>query len=162
MMIGFVMLSFFIGAVAGYFAYPMLNKALAADDTEVPAGVEPIGQECPEISGDDSVQSEETPSASDETEAQVSDVEPLKPETVTDTVKAGNSLARIARTHYGKSDFWVYIYIANESKLGNPDRIASGTILVIPPAEQYGIDCNDPESIKRARAKASEIYNKYH
>ena len=83
------------------------------------------------------------------------------PEVVTDTVEAGNSLAKIARTHYGKSDFWVYIYEANADKLGNPDNIASGTVLVIPPASQYDIDPDDPESIRKARAKASQIYNKY-
>lgn len=159
MLIGFVMLSFIIGSVGGYFAYPLLNKLVSTDSEEV---TEAVVEEEGTAPAEESVTEEVQSTADSDVAESVQPVEePAAPEVVTDTVEAGNSLAKIARSHYGKSDFWVYIYIENESKLGNPDQIASGTVLVIPPAEKYEIDANDPESIKRAKKKAGEIYSKY-
>lgn len=161
MLVGFVMLSFIIGTVAGYFAYPLLNYMLSNDEgvTIEQVAVEEIPVDTQSADDEESSAEEVSTDKSDET----TDAPAAKttPAVVTDTVEAGNSLAKIARTHYGKSDFWVYIYEANADKLGNPDNIASGTVLVIPPASQYDIDPNDPESIRKARAKASQIYNKY-
>ena len=80
---------------------------------------------------------------------------------VYETVTSTNYLATMARKHYGSYEFWVYIYKENESKLGHPDRIEANTVVVIPPASKYGIDKNDPESIKRANTVAEEIYARY-
>lgn len=161
MLVGFVMLSFIIGTVAGYFSYPLLNYMLSNDDSVTVEQVDveeiPVDTQSP----DDDKEAEDESVADKSGETTDDSVAKTTPEIVTDTVEAGNSLAKIARTHYGKSDFWVYIYEANADKLGNPDNIASGTVLVIPPASQYDIDPNDPESIRKARAKASQIYNKY-
>jgi len=159
MLIGFVMLSFIIGSVGGYFAYPLLNKLVSTENEEVTEAV--IEDEVTAQAGESVTEEAQPTAGSDDAEAVQPVEEPASPEVVTDTVEAGNSLAKIARSHYGKSDFWVYIYIENESKLGNPDQIASGTVLVIPPAEKYEIDPNDPESIKRAKKKAGEIYSRY-
>jgi nucleoid DNA-binding protein len=78
---------------------------------------------------------------------------------VTDTVRAGNFLTRMARRHYGDSRFWVYIYLENKSKIKDPDNLEAGTVLVIPPAEKYGIDATNRESLKKADQEAYKALN---
>lgn len=87
--------------------------------------------------------------------------EPAKPQVVTDTCTKTMFLTRMAKKHYGSRDFWVYIYEENQDILDNPNHITPGTIVVIPPAEKYGIDVNDPESVKKARIKSSQVFAKY-
>lgn len=78
---------------------------------------------------------------------------------VTDTISAGHFLATMARKHYGSYVFWVYIYEENKDKISDPDNVATGTVLVIPDASKYGIDAGSAESVKKAKAKATEIAN---
>ena len=80
---------------------------------------------------------------------------------ITDTVSSTNYLAIMARKYYGNTEFWVYIYKENEAILGHPDRVPAGTVVVIPPASKYGIDANDPESIRRAKKLNGPIYAPY-
>ncbi|MGN0228628.1 MAG: HU family DNA-binding protein [Muribaculaceae bacterium] len=84
-----------------------------------------------------------------------------KPAVVTDTVRPGNFLSRMARRFYGNSHFWVYIYEENKAKITNPNNVAEGTVVVIPPAEKYGIDAQSPESVEKARKKEGEVLNAY-
>lgn len=94
------------------------------------------------------------------TEAQVQEIaKPAKPAVVTDTVRPGNFLARMAKRFYGNSHFWVYIYEENKATISNPNNVAQGTIVVIPPAEKYGIDATSPESVEKARRKEGEVLN---
>lgn len=79
---------------------------------------------------------------------------------VKDTINAQSTLTRIARRHYGNNFFWVYIYEENKAKIKDPDNIPIGTVVVVPPAEKYGIDKNDPASVAKAKNKLREIYNR--
>lgn len=79
------------------------------------------------------------------------------PKVVTDTVSGHRYLTTMARKYYGNHCFWVYIYEENADKIGNPDRIRPGTVVVIPPASKYNIDASDPASVRRATAKIGEI-----
>lgn len=83
--------------------------------------------------------------------------EPEKPAVVTDTTTATKYLTTIAQEHYGNQMFWVYIYQENKDHLDSYENIPVGTVLVIPPAEKYGIDANDPESVNRASAEAFRV-----
>ena len=74
-----------------------------------------------------------------------------------DTVTSTKFLTKIAYKHYGNSDFWVYIYEENRAIIKNPNTIAPGTVVVVPPAEKYGIDKNSKESLRAARKKIQEI-----
>lgn len=87
--------------------------------------------------------------------------EPAKPQVVTDTCTKTMFLTRMAKKHYGSRDFWVYIYEENKDKLDNPNNITPGTIVVIPPVEKYGIDPNDPESVKQARIKSAQVFAQF-
>ena len=93
------------------------------------------------------------------TETQVQEIAKpaAKPAVVTDTVRPGNFLARMAKRFYGNSHFWVYIYEENKAKISNPNNVAQGTIVVIPPAEKYGIDANSPASVEKAKRKEGEV-----
>lgn len=78
-----------------------------------------------------------------------------------DTIQRGYLITNMAKKYYGNKCFWVYIYQENSSKLGNPNKVQAGIELVIPDASKYGIDANNPESIKKARALEAEILKKY-
>ena len=54
--------------------------------------------------------------------------------TVTYTVKSRDTLYNIAVKQYGDGSLWRTIYEANRDKIPSPDRLAVGTVLVIPPA----------------------------
>jgi len=48
------------------------------------------------------------------------------------TVKAGDSLSKIAKAHYGDANQYTKIFEANRDKLKDPDKIFPGQVLVIP------------------------------
>ena len=77
------------------------------------------------------------------------------------TFKVTNTayLSNISRKFYGHYAFWVYIYLDNKDIITDPDNLPVGAELRIPAPERYGIDKNNPESIRRAEIKALEIKN---
>lgn len=87
-------------------------------------------------------------------------VTPVTPVT-TDTVRTDYYITDMARKYFGNKDFWSYIYEENADSLGHPEHIHPGQILVIPDAAKYGINPDNKESLKRARALAIEIYGRY-
>jgi nucleoid-associated protein YgaU len=56
------------------------------------------------------------------------------PANQTYTVKAGDSLSKIAKHLYGDAKQWRKIFEANKDKIKNPDLIYPGQIFTIPPA----------------------------
>lgn len=76
---------------------------------------------------------------------------------VTDTCTATMYLSRMSVKHYGKPDFWIYIYEENRDKISDPNNAKPGTVVVIPPAAKYGIDASDKASIDRARKRTYEL-----
>ncbi|MFI3240535.1 MAG: HU family DNA-binding protein [Bacteroidales bacterium] len=84
-----------------------------------------------------------------------------KPKVVYDTITRTRFMATMAREHYGNMNFWVYIYEENMAKISNPSVIAPGTVLVIPTAEKYGINANDPESVRTAEIKSKAFNARY-
>lgn len=79
------------------------------------------------------------------------------PAVVTDTVTPRRYLTTMSRKYYGDYRFWVYIYLENRDIITDPNRIKPGTAVVIPPAEKYGIDPDDPESVAKANEKIQSI-----
>jgi nucleoid-associated protein YgaU len=57
-------------------------------------------------------------------------VEPPPP--VTYTVKKGDTLSKIAKTHLGSANKWKLIWEANQDQIKNPDLIKPGQVLKIP------------------------------
>lgn len=77
-----------------------------------------------------------------------------------DTVTTSRYLTTMSRKYYGNYRFWVYIFEENDSIIKNPNRIRPGTAVIIPAPEKYGIDANNPESVRRAVEKSKEISEK--
>jgi LysM repeat protein len=48
------------------------------------------------------------------------------------TVKAGDTLSKIAKAHYGDANDFTKIFEANRDKLKDPNKIFPGQVLVIP------------------------------
>jgi nucleoid DNA-binding protein len=94
-----------------------------------------------------------------EEEAEVKAPTPPKQQTV--RVKRGDRLNLFALKYYGNKLFWVYIYEHNKAKLDNPDIIPIGITLVIPPASQYGINANNPASVRKAAVLQTKILERY-
>ena len=80
-----------------------------------------------------------------------------EPEVITDTVTSKIVLSTLSDRYYDSPWFWVYIYEENRSKISDPNNVRPGTIVVIPPAEKYGIDAKDPASLKKAQRLSWEI-----
>ena len=49
------------------------------------------------------------------------------------TVKAGDTLSKIAKEFYGNANAYMRIFDANKDKLTDPDKIQVGQVLSIPP-----------------------------
>lgn len=158
-----------IGLVAGYFLYPHLNlkgvrnveltagnvnltedPALRESECEPGADADSIATEQPQVSeaADSTSQPDDAPEAAAPT---------ASAPVVYDTIRGNRYLTTMARQHYGRKIFWVYIYEENKSVISDPDNIAPNTVVVIPPAEKYGIKAGDKISEQAAERKAVEI-----
>lgn len=161
-----------LGLILGYLSYKWLNNTLPADVEILEDGIlirheSGIVEEEIIPFEDSMTDSVETDMAADqdtvesmaEETAQSSEkVAPTSSQAVvTDTVGPGNYLTVMARRHYGNAKFWVYIYLENKDKIRNPDNLENGMVLVIPPAEKYGIDPSNPESLKKAEKEAYKV-----
>ncbi len=73
-------------------------------------------------------------------------------------VDKSSYLSAISRQYYGHHAFWIYIYIENKDKIDDPDHLPVGISLEIPDPAKYGIDKDNPESVKRAQRKTLELF----
>ncbi|MDP2320966.1 MAG: LysM peptidoglycan-binding domain-containing protein [Acidobacteriota bacterium] len=55
-----------------------------------------------------------------------------KPAATTYTVKAGDTLSKIAKEHLGDANAYMKIFDANKGTLTDPDKIKPGQVLTIP------------------------------
>lgn len=54
------------------------------------------------------------------------------------TVKAGDSLSKIAKREYGDAQLWTRIFEANKDTIKNPDLIFPGQVLKLPSVQEEG------------------------
>lgn len=59
-------------------------------------------------------------------------IDVVAPEPVTYTVKAGDTLSKIAKEFLGDANAYPKIFEANRDKLSDPDKIQVGQVLTIP------------------------------
>lgn len=126
---------------------PLSQPAVIADDTAKVAAAD-----------SDSTAAVEKPQEQSEEKTAEPEKESKKAEQM---FKVTNTayLSNISRKFYGHYAFWVYIYLDNKDIITDPDNLPVGAELRIPAPEKYGIDKNNPESIRRAEIKALEIKN---
>lgn len=49
------------------------------------------------------------------------------------TIEKGDTLSKIAKTHYGSANAWKHIFEANRDTIDDPDRIFPGQVIKLPP-----------------------------
>lgn len=153
------------GLVIGYLAYDWLNFN-GPRNVEISAEKVNVHPAVPVVFETDTTATEVVPAdtarnaaaTAENRAAQSVSAETAKASvTVTDTVGGRRYLSVIARQHYGKDIFWVYIYEENKDRISNPNNVPEGLVVVIPPAEKYNIDPASKESVHAAERKANEI-----
>lgn len=75
----------------------------------------------------------------------------------TEIIKKGDNLPDLSRKHYGRSCFWVYIFLENRDELKSPLHLSDGTSLRIPRLEDSGIITSDSACIAAALNLAIEL-----
>ena len=106
---------------------------------------------------------EETPAI--DTVAPIDSVTPpadtmAQPEILTTvTLGAGDYLARYARRYLGRSEYWIYIYLANKEQIEDPDNIPLGTEIQIPSPQSVGITGNEEADVAEAKRLIHDYYS---
>lgn len=168
-----LLLGLLIGLIGGFFAGKKWGANYAdvdivANSIEVnPTDVDETDVFKPLPSLDENA--EATP---DEISAQPQTPEPAKPqatpekakpqttaEPVYDTISSTRYLTTMARDHYGKKNYWVFIYQANP-QLKNPNTISPGTRILIPAYESFA-GATTEETDAKARQLLNQLSNKY-
>lgn len=77
------------------------------------------------------------------------------------TIGRGDTMRELGLKYYGLKSFWVYIYEENKDIITNPNNVPLGANIVIPPAEKYGINKFDPESVEKAKRLENQLYAEF-
>ncbi|MDO5523741.1 MAG: HU family DNA-binding protein [Bacteroidia bacterium] len=78
----------------------------------------------------------------------------------TATLNAGENLRDLAFRTLGHREFWVYIYLKNESRINDPNVVPAGSELILPTQSDYKMNPKDPYSIADARDLGYEVLRK--
>lgn len=149
-----IMIGVIIGLVGGYFAGKAMGRYESPYDEyeddydeDITELVETINEENKDVN---SLESSEEPIVEAETAVQPKE-EVKQPEPVYANVTS--TLTQLAREQYGDKNYWVFIFKANPS-LKNPNQIAPGTKVLIPPYESFAGATREETNLK-----AKEILN---
>lgn len=132
----------------------MAFNEVGIEDLYADQAPEPEAKE-PQAPAAEVTQPEPEPAPVSEVKAEAA---PKSDEPVYDTVSS--TLTALARKHYGKTSYWVYIFEANSSKLKNPNLVAPGTKVLIPAKETFEAS-TEAETVKKAKAKQAELNKKF-
>lgn len=158
--VGIFVVGLILGFAIGYIVKDVMDNNRMEKYLQIPIYVDSISNKNQSIESLDSIL-EDSIGLNDAVESQ-SIVENISSDSIIiDKITKNRFLTTMARQHYGNLNFWVYIYEENASKLGHPDRIKPGTVVVIPPKSKYKIDPLDENSINVAKLKSKEIYAKF-
>ncbi|MDE6301308.1 MAG: HU family DNA-binding protein [Muribaculaceae bacterium] len=161
-----ILIGLIVGLCGGYFAGKAMGAYSLPEDFEYPETetveesqevvVETPAEMTETTPMPDEQMPEETPeirTAINEPETVVTDApeSSKKAEPVYDTVTNKRYLAILAKEHYGVKNYWIFIYEANPG-LGNPNKIAPGTKVLIPDKSTF-----EEETPQATAAKASKL-----
>lgn len=172
-----IVIGFLIGLLVGFFLHepimkkfePSLAEALIEeDDTEIDevqieefeAIPDSISSVPSDSIGDTSTVAGEAQTIDSETSAAtLQSDEEASNAPVYDVVT--KSLTDLARKHYGEKDFWIYIYLENSDRIGDPSRVPKNTRVLIPPLEKYATSPSKEENLRVARNEIAKVLRKY-
>lgn len=75
------------------------------------------------------------------------------------TLSSGDYLARYARRYLGRSEYWIYIYLANKEQIEDPDNIPLGTEIQIPSPQSVGITGDEKADLTEAKRLIHDYYS---
>ena len=75
------------------------------------------------------------------------------------TLGSGDYLARYARRYLGRSEYWIYIYLANKEQIEDPDNIPLGTEIQIPSPQSVGITGDEKADLTEAKRLIHDYYS---
>lgn len=75
------------------------------------------------------------------------------------TLSSGDYLARYARRYLGRSEYWIYIYLANKEQIEDPDNIPLGTEIKIPSPQSVGITGDEKADLTEAKRLIHDYYS---
>ena len=75
------------------------------------------------------------------------------------TLGNGDYLARYARRYLGRSEYWIYIYLANKEQIKDPDNVPLGTQIKIPSPQSVGITGNEEADLAEAKRLIHDYYS---
>ena len=75
------------------------------------------------------------------------------------TLGSGDYLARYARRYLGRSEYWIYIYLANKEQIEDPDNIPLGTEIKIPSPQSVGITGDEEADLAEAKRLTRDYYS---
>ncbi|MCD8388010.1 MAG: HU family DNA-binding protein [Bacteroidales bacterium] len=169
-----VIFGLIVGLAIGFFVHDPIERLLEPsldEDYMAEAMYDGDAEELPEMTPPEEEPIAEPDATAVETPAPVKEEPSAKPATATapskaaaevyDTVREGNSLGSMAKKHYGSNIYWVYIYLENKDVIGNPNKVAVGTRLKIPPLSKYATKSTEAENKADAQKKVNEILRKY-
>ncbi|MCC8114093.1 MAG: HU family DNA-binding protein [Bacteroidales bacterium] len=169
-----VIFGLIVGLAIGFFVHDPIERLLEPsldEDYMAEALYDGDAEELPEMTPPEEEPIAEPDATAVETPAPVKEEPAAKPATATapskaaaeiyDTVREGNSLGSMAKKHYGSNVYWVYIYLENKDVIGNPNKVAVGTRLKIPPLSKYATKSTEAENKADAQKKVNEILRKY-
>lgn len=161
-----------LGLVGGYFAGKYMSQYTIGSDL----AVEPV-ESVSLFSEEESTGTDDEPAvrettvadgAAAETQSSVSatsvdaqerPASPAVAEPVYDTVSRTRYLTTMARDHYGKKAYWVFIYQANP-QLKDPNKIAPGTRVKIPARESFA-ESTEQATDEKAKKILNELSRRY-
>jgi len=79
----------------------------------------------------------------------------------TTVLDEGETLRLLALELFGDKEFWIYIYQENRDVISNPNRVPFGLELSIPDTDKYFIDCDNPNSVAKAKLEANKLLERY-
>ena len=71
----------------------------------------------------------------------------------------GDYLARYAHRYLGRSEYWIYIYLANKEQIKDPDNIPLGTEIKIPSPQSVGITGDQEADLAAAKRLIHDYYS---
>ena len=164
-----VLIGLIIGLCGGYFAGKLMGAYTLPDDyfeysleevEETPSDAAPA--DVTETIVQPSEQAEAVPAQVKPEPVEPSTTAPApkaKAEPVYDTVTKSRYLSILAKEHYGVKNYWIFIYEANP-ELGNPNKIAPGTRVLIPDRSTFEEATPDATAAKASR-RMGELAKKY-
>ena len=138
-----LLIGLIIGLVGGYFAGKALAEIALPEETAITETTDENVTEAETAETQAVVNEVQTataeaaaPAANPEPAVTVAEAPQPAKQPVYDTVTRTRFLTTMAAEHYGRKNYWIFIYEANPN-LGNPNKIGPGTKVLIPAKEDF-------------------------